>query len=129
MLWEDKGKTFFPVLLEKQKNKLLRLIMGKEKISETLGVSQRTQGTFERQRVENMVSPAFYLEHVLTCPSRLRNYQYLIILGYFAVLCISATGKKKGLVQKESTIESNMFRSLEVETERKILTHSVMHNK
>lgn len=41
LLWEDKGKTFSPVLLEKQKNKLLRLIMGKEKVSETPGVSQK----------------------------------------------------------------------------------------
>jgi len=47
LLYEDISSTFSPVLLERQKNKLLRLIMRKQKLTEMLVVSQRTQVTFE----------------------------------------------------------------------------------
>lgn len=60
-------------------------------------------------------------------PQKLSTFNYfgLIIL----LLFLHFSQGKNCLVQKESTIESKMFRSSEVETERNILTRSVLRNK
>lgn len=126
LLREDKGNTFSPVLVEREK-KSQRLIMGKEKLSEI----PKNPSHFCRIKNGAHGITSTLLRTCSNMPFLPQKLPVCNYLGLIILLLLSAFQSRprqknaKSLVQKEGTIESNVFTGSEVETETNMLTHSL----